>query len=696
MSNIKRGNSFRITIDQGGTFADGVLVDDQQIYVAKAATNIEDPADSIMRTISLLAKERGLTEYDLLGNTTAISLGTTLGTNAILEDKGARCCLIHTKGFRDVFELGRTIPKNDIYNLKVLPPKVLIPRYLRFGVEERIQYDGKEVTPLNEEDVRAAVKKAKSYNVEVPVVGFLHSYVNPDHEEKAAEIIAEEYPNVVVSSRIMRRWIEYERFSTATFAAYVKPKLTQFVQDLQVRLADSGFRGALLFTTALGDVTTAELALENPANIIDSGVANGALMACFISEQVGFNDVLSFDMGGTSADIGVLKDQVPAITTDKVIGDQKNAMESMDINSIGAGGGSIAWVDRLGVLRVGPKSTGANPGPACYAKGGKLPSITDANVVLGYIPPDYFLGGTMPLDASLAEKAIKEEIAKPLGIDIVKAAYSIASLAEAIMGEQVFLSIVEKGYNPRDFALVTGGGAGPVHAIAIAKRLGMKTVYIPKHAGVFSALGGAVANYGYFLNRFLYRRDDQVEANDMKDLYDSMEQEAVEIFVRQGISIEDMVLVRGAEVRYFGQLHDIYITLPEVKIGGSFGEAEFRELIATFHNRHKALYGWGDTDMPLLIAMQKVRAIAKRKPLALIEKERVGPDAASALKRHRHVYFKENNGFIETPCYAEDLLKPGNIITGPAIIEESKTTVVIPLGSEITVDAFENYLVKIS
>jgi N-methylhydantoinase A len=401
-------------------------------------------------------------------------------------------------------------------------------------------------------------------------------------------------------------------------------------------------------------------------------------------------------MGGTSLDIGVLPGQTIATTNEMVIGEQKNAIESMDITSIGAGGGSIGWFDRLGVLRVGPASAGADPGPACYGKGGQLPTVTDADVVLGCIPTDYFLGGTIPLNQSLAEKAINEKIAKPSGMDTIEAAYTIASLEEAVMGEKVFLSVVEKGYDPRDFVLVVGGGAGPVHGVAVAKRVGMKKVYIPKQAAVFSALGGVVADYGYVLNRFLYRRDDEADVAEVKGFYDSMEKEAVSILARQGIREKDMAVVRGAEMRYFGQLRDINVTVPEARVGKSFTKATLKELVASFHERHRALYGWADPGLPATIALLKLRVIGRRRPFVLTRKPFSGKNPSGALKRKRRVYFKEHGGFIETPCYDGDKLRHGNVIKGPAIIEEKKTTVVVPPRSTVTVDAYENYLVTLS
>ena len=684
---------FEILIDTGGTFTDGVLIGDGgSVWVAKSETDPTNPAKGILRCIANLAEERKTSREELLQKTNTILIGTTLPTNCILEGKGAKCCLIHTKGFRDVYELGRTIPKVDIYNLKVPSPKVLIPRHLRFGVEERIQYDGKVVTPLNEHDVMEVVRKAKEHGVEIPVICFLHSYINPSHEERAAEIIKEQYPNVVISSNIVRRWIEYDRLSTATFAAYVKPLLTRFVNALDQQLKDAHFRGSLLFSTGLGNVATSELSLENPGHLIGSGLATGALMGKFLAEAGDFQDVVTCDIGGTSVDIGVLKDRTISTTNESIIGDQKNAIETMDIPSIGAGGGAIAWIDKLGVLRVGPSSAGAEPGPACYGKGGLEATVTDANVHLGYIPTDYFLGGTIVLKADLAKKAIDEKIAKPLGLDTVEAAYSISSLAETLTAEKIFLTIVEKGYDPRDFVFVAAGGAGPVHAIAMAMKLGMKKAYIPKHAAVFSAFGGAVADYGHVLNRFFYKRDDQANAKEVTGVFRSLEKEAVDMLKRQGVQGKNMALVRGAEMRYFGQLRDINVSLPETRKGEGVTDQTFKDLVKSFHERHEALYGWGDPKLPVIIAILKVRGIGKRPRFVLTKQRFATKDPSRALKRTRRVYFKQLGGFVETPCYDGDLLKHGHVIKAPAIIEERKTTVVIPPGSEVVVDAYENYL----
>lgn len=683
-----------IFIDMGGTFTDGVLIhDDGRVTVGKSESIPSDPSSAILGCIARLAAECQIEIEELLGQTGTILIGTTLATNCILESKGAKCCLIHTKGFRDVFELGRTIPKTDIYNLKVDAPKVLIPRYLRFGVEERLQFDGAVITPLNEDDVRAAGQKAKLHGVEVPVVSFLHSYINPAHEERAAEILREDFPNVVVSSHIVRRWIEYDRTSTATFAAYVKPMLNRFVGALDDKLSKADFRGTVLFSTGLGSVATAELCLENPGHLIGSGLAMGALMGQSLARAAGFENVVTCDMGGTSVDIGVLKDQSISTTTESITGDQKNAIESMDIPSIGAGGGAIAWIDNTGVLRVGPASAGASPGPACYGKGGIKPTLTDANVTLGYIPTDYFLGGDMKLDSRLARQAL-DTIARPLSMDAVEAAYSVSTLAEALMAEQIFLTIVEKGYDPRDFVFVAAGGAGPVHAIATAHRLGIRNVYVPKHSAVFSALGGATADYGRVFNRFFYQRDDLAKLEDLTCIFRSLHQEAVAVLARQGVAPENMAFVRGAEMRYFGQLRDIEVALPEIGTPADFGVDDFKELVRHFHERHEAMYGWANPKLPATLAMLKVRAIGRRRPYQPSELPLSRIDASAALKRQRPVYF-DGAGFRDTPCYDGNALQRGNTVMGPAIIEERRTSIVVPEGWQVQVDPFGNYLASL-
>jgi len=463
---------------------------------------------------------------------------------------------------------------------------------------------------------------------------------------------------------------------------------------LDENLKKADFKGTWLLTTCIGGVASPELCLDNPALLIGSGPAAGPLLGRFLAGLADFENVIVYDMGGTTCDISMLQQRIITTTNDKRIGDYINALESVDITSIGAGGGSIAWIDERNILHIGPSSAGADPGPACYGKGGEMPTVTDADVMLGYIPADYFLGGTMSLDTGLAEKVIEESIARPLDIDAIAAAHTISSLVEDNMAQSIFLSAVEKGLDPRDFILIVGGGAGPVHAVAIAARLGIKQVYVPKQAAVFCALGAALADYEYILNRCLYRREDEVNIDELKGFYDGLEEEGTATLTRQGVAEKDMKLIRGAEMRYFGQLRDITVFIAEAKSDAPFSEETLKALIRQFHERHGAMYGWSDPAMLVAISTLKVRAIGVRRPVELIKQPVFAKDPSSALKRKRRVYFKELGGFVETPCYHADQLRHGNVITGPAIVEEAKTTVLVPKGAELTVDAYENYVIR--
>jgi len=686
---------FEIAIDTGGTFTDGVLIDEQKkISVAKFPTNIIDPEKSLMGCIELLARDRGLTEQQLLSVTNTVVIGSTIATNCVISRDGAKCCMICTKGFRDMLELSSRIPKDDPYDLRVPPPEYLVPRFLRFEVEERIQFDGKIITPLNEEDVREAVRKAKKQTVDVPVVCFLHSYINPEHEEKAGEIIKAHYPDAVLSSHILRKRMEGYRFHTAVLAGYVKPKITNFIRKLEGSLKSNRFKGTMLFTTCAGGIAAPDVCLDNPALMIGSGPAAGPLFANFLGELGGFKNIASIDIGGTTIDLCILPEGKITITTEMIVAGHRNAMESVDVTSIGVGGGAIARVDNRGILCVGPQSAGAEPGPACYGKGGQRPTLTDADVVLGYIPADYFLGGAMSLYEDLAQKAIEEHVAKPLAIDIIQAAYAIKALAEENISKEAFLKFVHGGYDPREFFLVVGGGAGPVHAAAVAEKLEIKQLYIPKHAAVFCPFGILLADYKYILGRFYYRSGNEIKVEEIRDLYLAMEGEGVHILRRQGIDETDVRILRGAAMRYFGQLHNIDVFLPGAHVGAPFTEQTLKALIRGFHERHEDLYGRSDPSMPVTIETVKLHAIAKRRSFEITKEPFGSEDSSPALKRMRHVYFRKAGGFIETPCYNGEKLIHGNIIMGPAIIEATKTTVVIPQGYRLQIDAYGNYRMR--
>ena len=685
---------FEIVIDTGGTFTDAVLMEKGKISTAKFPTDPADPAASIVGAIGVLAEQRKRTAQEVLAETTTLVVGTTLSTNCILENKGAKCCLIHTKGFRDIPELGSKVWHRDLYNLRAPGPKYLIPRHLRFGVEERMQYDGEVISPLNTGDVLDAVKKAKERGVEIPVVCFLHSYINPSHEEEVAEIIKNEYPDVVLSSHILRRWMEYDRLSTAEIAGYVKPVTVRFLKTLDKRMREASFKGTALLITCSGGVASPEVVMDNPALLIDSGPSTAPLLGQFLGKLAGFNNVIVLDMGGTSTEVSMLPDLEISTVPYRMLGDYKNSMESVDTSSVGAGGGSIARLDDRKMLYVGPESAGAEPGPACYGKGGQMPTVTDADVVLGYIPTDYFLGGAITLNKSLAEKVITEKVSQPLGIGMEEAAHAIASLVEDNMSNEIFFAAVRKGLDPRDFSLVVGGGAGPVHAVAVAAKLDIKEIYIPRQAAVLCAFGASLADYNYILSRFLYSREDELDLEAVKRLFGTLEEEGRTVLQRQGVAATDMRLTRGAEMRYFGQLNDVNVTLPETNNGEPFTEATLKDLIAKFHEQHRVLFGWSDPGLPTVIAMLKLRAVGVRPPVRIEKQPTSSEDSSVALKRRRPVYFKELGGFVETGCYDPELLHHGAVVKGPAIVEETKTTIVVPQGAQLFVDPYENYIIR--
>jgi N-methylhydantoinase A len=685
---------FEIAIDTGGTFTDAVLQDDQQkITVAKYPTNPVDPSEGIMGCIGVLAEKLGMAAADVVAATGTLVIGTTLPTNAVTVRKGAKCCLIYTEGFKDILEISRRIPKANTFNLRVPPPEVLIPRYLRFGIRERIQYDGQVITPLNEEDVRRAVRKAKANGVEVPIVCFLHSYINPSHEERVAELIRDEYPNAVLSSHILQSRLEGYRFHTAVLAGYVKPVLANFTQTLIERLKANRFNGTLLFITCAGGVAAPELCLDNPSLTIGSGPAAGPLFASLLGELAGPEDILSLDIGGTTADLAILPERRITTTTETIIADHHKGTESVDVASIAMGGGTIAWIDKRGMLRVGPDSAGADPGPACYAKGGSRPTVTDANVVLGVIPTDYFLGGKIPLDRQRAVRAVRDGVAKPLQLETLPAAYAIVRLAEENLAREIFLSFVKKGFDPRDFVLVMGGGGGPVHAAAVAAALGIGEAYIPKHAAVFCPVGILLADYKHILSRFYHRSGREITAGGLADAYAALEAEGVEILKRQKIAKKDMRLVRGADIRYYGQLHDIEVLLPTSRPGAPFSEGTVQALIDGFHRRHEQIYGRSNPSIPVTIETLKLHAVGKRPALRLAPEALDGKSPKAALKRRRPVYFPET-GLKDTPCYDGDRLNPGNTLRGPAVIEESQTTILVPGGWTLAVDAYRNYILR--
>ena len=684
---------FQVSIDTGGTFIDGLLMrEDGTVSVAKVATTPNDLSQGIMDCIESLAKsEEGVSSKNLLANTAEVIIGINFAQEVIFQHKGAKVGMITTKGFRDILEM-RRIPKIKVADLHLPKPVILVPRYLRLGVEERTKYTGEIITKLNEKEVRKAADKLNAQGVEIIAICFMQSCVNPAHEKRAAEIIREVYPDTeVVLSSTLPYPMEFERFNTAVLAAYIAPPCKAYLRKLEDRLRAAGFKGAMLAAISSSGVTALKTAMEYPILTLSSGPSAVCLLAGYLGKQLGFENVISADMGGTSFDISIIPEGRILTTTDGIIADQRNTTETVDIVNVGTGGGTIARLDMRGLLTLGPESAGANPGPVCYGKGGQRPTITDADVVLGYIPADYFLGGRIKLDVTLARKAIKELIADPQGIDTSEAAYTIHSLVCGTVGGSISLASIKHGYDASSLVLCAAGGISPGYIFDLAKSLRIKEVYVPKTSSVSGALGMMYADFKHQVNQFVRALVRDVDLKELSNLYRKMEKEQIALLKKEGVEASAIRIRRGASIQYYGQIWGIDAEMPEIGIDKPVTAESFNALVEGFYKTYETRYGHVNRNIPIQIAGIKSVLVGARPKNKMVEYPRSSEDASKAFKRKRSVYFPKLEGFVETPCYDGDRLQHGNVIAGPAIIEEKTTTVVILQDAKVSVDCYGNY-----
>ena len=678
---------FRVGIDTGGTFTDSISVDDNGVtQTAKASTTPGNLIVGATNVLDGLAKRNNMSRKDFLSQVTTIVHGTTTGTNIIHTRVGPKMGMLCTKGHRDVIQI-RQVPKEEMYDWKHDFPEVLVPRYLRKEVVERIDKDGKVWKALDEDSVREATEFLKKLEVESIVIAFLYSFLDPSHEKRTSEIVKEVYPEVevTISSDILPAIGEYERTSTAIINAFIAPAVNKYTKQVQSFLKKEGFNGQFLYIQNNGGVETAEVALEKPATLAMSGPAAGPSAAISAGKLHNENNLLSIDMGGTSFDIAIVNDGTFLTKTQSLIEDHRFSLPVIDVSAVGAGGGSLAWFDVTGTLRVGPKSAGADPGPACYGKSNE-PAVTDADVVLGYIDPDYFLGGEMKINRSLSEKAIKEKVADRLGISVEEGAASMYRIINSVMADSVSYTFTRRGYDPRDYVVCSGGAAGGVHALPIARELGIKKVLIPKYAPIYCAYGMLGVDLKHDFTRHYTTPGDHLDIERVKDLYQEMETEGLAILEKEGIAEEDRVLVRTMNAQYFGQFRGIEVEWPS----GPITEESIAEGLKNFHREHKARYGHSDEDYPYLFSSWGVSAIGKIPPVIVTTVGKSGADVSDAVKTIRQAYFDE--GFVETTIYDGDKLNRGNVMEGPCIIEERMTNIVVPPGFTVKVDDYGNYV----
>ena len=683
----------RMGVDTGGTFTDCVVIDqDGKIHSFKELSTPKDPSIGLYNVIRKAAAFFGRSFEDFLGELDFFAHGTTVATNTLLTGTGAVTGLILTKGFRDTIEMRRA-HKNNIWDLYLPVPQPLVPRYLRIGVDERVDYTGAVVAELNEDDVREACRVFRRNNVTAVAVNLLFSFLNDKHEQRIREIVEEELPDVFISisSEVLPQIREYERSSTTVANAYVGPKLTVYLETLEQRLKDDGLSRAFYVTASNGGVMTADTAIRHASATLLSGPAAGAVGAMYFAELLDRPNQILMDMGGTSFDVTLVHDGGVTLSTEGEIAGYRVAKPMIDIHTIGAGGGSIAWMDSGGMLKVGPASAGSDPGPVCYMLGGTEPTVTDANLLLGYLNKDFFLGGEMEVDAEKAGKAVAEKIGGPLGISVPEAAYGIFRIINQNMADAAKVVSVQKGHDPREFSLVSAGGACSIHACKIAEELGATSVIVPKAASVFCALGMLESDIKLDNVKTYNATIPGVDLDDFNGVIKDVEKKALAELLQEGVESDRASLLRHLDMRYVGQHHEVTVDIPA---DCTIDESHLEQIAETFHKAHEKLYTYSTPENPLEIMGLRVTAVGSVDKAVMAHVEQAESDISEAFKNKRQAYFPDKGGFIDVDVYDRNKLVKGHTISGPAIIEERITTVIVHPGWGLSVDEYGNIILE--
>lgn len=676
----------RFAVDVGGTFTDLISWDlrSGEIRSNKTLTTIE-PSQGVLEVIR--KDKLPLRDVNLFVH------GTTLGINAVLEKKGARTGLITTKGFRDVLEIAR-MDRPDMYNILYQKPTALVPRHLRMEVEERINAHGNVLRPLERGDVIAAIEWFRRHNVRAVAVCLLHSYANPAHEEEIGEIFIAAAPDlyVTLSHRILREYSEYERSVSAAMNSYIQPKVQDYLGRLQINLGAEGFSQRFLLLRSSGGAMSFNEARERPIFTLMSGPAGGVLGASRLAAATGLQNLITADGGGTSFDVSLIVKGQPRVVSETMIEGYKLLLPIMDIRSIGAGGGSIASVDAGGALQVGPESAGGNPGPICYARGGNQPTVTDAALCMGLLDPQFFLGGEMRLDYNAASTVITSKIAVPLGLDLRRTCSGILAIVEAKMAGAIREITVEKGFDPRDFALLAFGGSGPFFACNLARKCEIYKVVIPVAPANFSAMGMLLSDLVHHYSRTLILDLKDATADHIESIFRHLEALGQSALEADGIPPEKREFYRSLDMRYFGQGgHSVTVPLAP----GTFTGDQHQGLEASFHQMHESTYGHR-TDEPVQIVHFRLQAVGRVEKPDFRPIPSGGENASHALKQQRDVYWRELDRLVAFPVYDRAKLLARNRLTGPAIIEEATATSVLGPGDKLTVGPYGDLIIEIA
>ncbi|MEM7343257.1 MAG: hydantoinase/oxoprolinase family protein [Chloroflexota bacterium] len=674
-----------VSVDVGGTFTDVIVLDEKtgQVRLEKVETVPQNPASGVLQGFKKAEAD--------LDNVGFFVHGTTLGINALLTRTGAGVAIVTTQGFRDVYELGRT-DRDPIYDFKYRKPKSLVPRYLVFEVEERLNFKGEILTPFNQAQALQIAERIKAQDVQAVAICFLHSYANPDHELAMAEILRDVCPEVSVtlSHHLSREYREYERTSTTVIDAYVKPITRTYLEKLDGELDQGGFKGQFLLTRSGGGAMTVASAKEQPVHLVLSGPAGGVIGGAALSKLIGHENLITIDMGGTSLDASLIVDGQARVENEQSFQTLPISIPTIDIHTIGAGGGSIAWIDDGGHLQVGPQSAGAVPGPACYNKGGKQATFTDATLAIGYLDAGNFLGGEINVDAALSHNTI-DTLAQQLNLSQDETAAGILRISEAKIAGAVREISIERGYHPKDFALLAYGGGGAFVAASVARELGIPKVVVPPGPANFSAFGMLMVDVIHDFSQTYVIGLENVDIDTVNDIYANLLAEGQAALARDGFSDEQQTFIPSAQMRYQGQEHPVNLPMP----GHKLEAAQIDNIVEAFNTAHQRQYGHSMAD-PVEIVTLRLRAVGLLSRPD-IPKIGVGTGTAeTARKGSRSVYRHELGERIEYVVYDRLRLSSSDRLAGPAIIEEPSSTTVIHIGDGLSVGEYGELVIEIS
>ena len=685
---------YRLGIDAGGTFTDFVLADKSgNIKIYKTPSTPDDPTKAIEDGLKIISKDLEINPSDIISQSDLCINGTTVGLNALIQHKGSPVGLICTEGHEDSIEI-RLGHKEDGYRYDPdYPPAVMLsPRFLRKGIRERILSNGKVKISINEDDVREACKIFVDEGVSSIAISFIWSILNPSHEIIAEKIVREMMPNafITVGSRLYPQIREYTRTSTAVTNAYLSPTLKSYVSAINEYFISLGGENNVRYFQSNGGLATGDVMTDRSVYAINSGPASAPIAGLSIANPFKYKNVITVDMGGTSFDITLTKGGSTNLNKNVDFLRYRIGVPMIHVETLGAGGGSIAWIDEMGLLQVGPQSAGANPGPACYSKGGEKPTVSDANLVLGYLNPDGLIGGKLPLNYENAFNSIEKNIAKPLGIEVEKAAYGIFTIVNSNMVNGIRRVTVERGYDPRDFVLVAGGGATGAHITALAKEMGIDTVIVSKLSSGLCAYGQIISDVKYNYMATIPTRLDSIKAAEkINKTFKEIESKGIEHLNKDGFEEKKINTYRSLEMRYVGQIHECTVNIDFFEIT----EETLQNIKEAFHNRHEELYTYSEKDSPVELVNIESTIYGRIDRPNYSELENKG-QINDALKISRNLIFSEKGNALKTPVYDGNKLSPGNLIDGPAVVEEDTTTLVIENGWFLELHKSGTYIIK--